>query len=512
MSKDETSRVRGGDVRWADAEAAVPLVEAVAAGLAVGVAAGSPAAGVCFGAVVAMVLAGTGRYRPRMQRRLVGDAMGLVAATAIAALILPRHWLVASAPPSLFLAVVALLALVGAGIVFHLAVAPFVAGRGARPTLVVGAGHVGVMLAEELSSRRGYGLLPVGFVDDCGTDSDLPLPLVGAVNDLSRRVSELAIRDVIIAFGVSREVDLVDVLRQCESTDVRMWHVPRLFELAVPFGAEQIRGVPILPLRRSRLWARHRIAKRVLDLTISSTMLVILAPIMMAIALAVRLSSVGPILFRQERVGQHGKHIMLLKFRTMRVNDDSATRWSVLDDDRVTPVGRLLRQTSLDELPQLLNVFRGDLALVGPRPERPHFVEKFSGVVPRYDGRLRMPMGMTGLAQVSGLRGDTSISERVFLDNQYIDSWSLWGDVVILFQTLRTIIRQPEGAAADRDGGFGPLRLAARGAHHDGRLAIHHTESGSPSVGSDLAPPVDQAPVELTPVGGVAVAGLVTTQ
>src|SRR5207248_10962202 len=148
----------------------------------------------------------------------------------------------------------------------------------------------------------------------------------------------------------------------------------------------------------------------------------------------------GPIFFRQKRIGQRGQVFELLKFRTMPPNEDSDTTWSVADDGRRTPVGALMRRISLDELPQLLNVLRGEMSLVGPRPERPFFVDQFRVAVPGYDDRHRVPAGMTGWAQVHGLRGDTSIPDRAKFDNHYVENWSLWRDVVILFRTLGSVL------------------------------------------------------------------------
>ncbi len=156
----------------------------------------------------------------------------------------------------------------------------------------------------------------------------------------------------------------------------------------------------------------------------------------------------GPgVLFRQTRVGKDGRPFVMLKFRTLRPADDreAATRWNVADDPRLTRTGRLLRRTSLDELPQLWNVLRGDMSLVGPRPERPHFVERFSRAYPGYADRHRMPVGLTGLAQVSGLRGNTSIEDRTRFDNLYIETWSLWRDVQIMLRTTALCLRSGGG-------------------------------------------------------------------
>jgi exopolysaccharide biosynthesis polyprenyl glycosylphosphotransferase len=191
--------------------------------------------------------------------------------------------------------------------------------------------------------------------------------------------------------------------------------------------------------------------KRGLDVLVAGVGLLAAAPVLAVAAVAVHVSSPGPILFRQMRVGRGGRAFALLKFRSMRMNDDSDTAWSVADDDRVTPVGRFLRRTSLDELPQLLNILSGDMSLVGPRPERPHFVEQFVETIPGYRDRLRVPVGLTGWAQVHGLRGDTSIADRVRFDNAYIENWSLWLDIVILARTIREALMGGERRALRHD-------------------------------------------------------------
>jgi len=169
--------------------------------------------------------------------------------------------------------------------------------------------------------------------------------------------------------------------------------------------------------------------------------LALAAPLLLLVALVVKLTSPGPILFHQRRIGQHGREIEVPKFRSLRVNHDSDTQWNVDDDPRVTWIGRILRRTAIDELPQLWSVLKGDMTLVGPRPERPLFVRRFTADIDGYGDRHRVPVGLTGWAQVHGLRGDTSIEERARFDNQYIEHWSLWRDVVVLFRTVAEVAR-----------------------------------------------------------------------
>jgi exopolysaccharide biosynthesis polyprenyl glycosylphosphotransferase len=221
--------------------------------------------------------------------------------------------------------------------------------------------------------------------------------------------------------------------------------LPRFFELG--FGAKDndvdvVWGYPLLRIRRNAMRLSPRVAKRLFDVCVAGFMLVLCSPLYGVLALGVKISSAGPVFFRQSRVGKRGKIVKVLKFRSMRVNGDSDTQWDVTADERVTPIGKLMRKTSLDELPQLWNVMRGDMSLVGPRPERPFFVEQFQQEVPHYKDRHRVQSGLTGLAQVNGLRGNTSIDERAWFDNHYIDNWSMSDDLVILARTAGAVIKQ----------------------------------------------------------------------
>ncbi|MGZ8629906.1 MAG: sugar transferase [Actinomycetota bacterium] len=338
-----------------------------------------------------------------------------------------------------------------------LAVASVLLGRGAayaisrrarsvgtitEPTLIVGAGEVAEHLVEIMSQHPEYGLHPVGSVDV--TERRVGnLAMLGHPRDLGALVESYGVRRVVIAYGVS-EQELVETLRSAERTSVEFHVVPRFWEASgiVPEAGnvDDAWGIPIVQLRRPLTRPRNRLAKRCLDVAGASLLLVVTAPLLLVIGLAVRLSGPGPILFRQKRVGLDGDLFEIMKFRSMHESNDSDTRWSVAGDDGITRVGRLLRATSLDELPQLLNVLRGEMSLVGPRPERPHFADSFSATVPRYADRHRVLAGMTGLPQVRGLRGDTSIEDRARVDNAYIEGWSLWGDCAIILRTAKCVL------------------------------------------------------------------------
>jgi exopolysaccharide biosynthesis polyprenyl glycosylphosphotransferase len=318
-------------------------------------------------------------------------------------------------------------------------------------TLVVGAGDVGTRLADMLAECPKYGLEPVGFVDSRPPDLDpqlLPAPVLGGYEWLGQLIREHAARDVIIAFGGTRESDLVDVLRSCDRLDVEVFVVPRLFEMhAARRDMDEIHGIPLIRMRRAPFRSPWWKLKRVIDIVVSALALVVASPVLAVCALAVRREVGAGIIFRQERVGLDNRPFEMLKLRSLRPVDDneSRTNWNIRHDDRLGPVGRFLRATSLDELPQLLNILRGDMSLVGPRPERPHFVAEFSRHIPRYTARHRVPAGLTGWSQVHGLRGDTSIEERARLDNYYIENWSPWLDVKILLMTVTQVRRRAGG-------------------------------------------------------------------
>lgn len=312
--------------------------------------------------------------------------------------------------------------------------------------VILGSGEVARQLASRLTHHRELGIRLVGYVDDGDGDAGMPVPRLGGTAALASVLEEHGARHVLTAFGHASEHHLVDLLRVVRELDVRVLVVPRFFELgAGPEGrsCEDIWGIPLhrLPTPGSRAKARH--LKRAFDVVVASAALVVLAPLLIALALGVRLGSPGPVLFRQTRIGQHGREFELLKFRSMRVNGDADTTWDVSSDARVTRFGRLLRDRSLDELPQLWNVVRGDMSLVGPRPERPHFAAGFTQSVQHYADRHRVPAGMTGWAQVHGLRGDTSIVARAQFDNNYIETWSLWSDLTILARTALVVLRPP---------------------------------------------------------------------
>jgi exopolysaccharide biosynthesis polyprenyl glycosylphosphotransferase len=314
-------------------------------------------------------------------------------------------------------------------------------GRLLEPTVILGAGVIGSELAATFRHYPEYGIRPIGFLDQVSaTDS---LPLLGDMDSLERLLERGEVRRVVVAFGPARESELVGVLRLAVRHNVEVHIVPRFFDCGVsPEGpdTDDVRGIPLYRVRRAALRARAWWFKRVLDIVAASFAIVLTAPLFLLGAVLAKRSSPGPMLFRQRRVGQDGREFEILKFRTLPV-DHVDDRWNADGSEYRSRSARFLRRTSLDELPQLWNILRGDMSLVGPRPERGYLVEKFSTDVAGYRDRHRLPVGLTGWAQVNGLRGDTSLDERARFDNQYIEHWSLWRDLVILARTLAAVVR-----------------------------------------------------------------------
>ena len=337
--------------------------------------------------------------------------------------------------------------------------ARLIRGFGQRPTLIVGAGAIGARLARRLAGAPDYGLAPIGFLDDRPLPEDnvggRPAPVLGGLADLNRVVEEFHVEQVVIAFSSAPDRAVVDLVRRCEELGLEVGLVPRLFDLWNHRAAyDPIGGLPVLHLRGTDLRGWQFATKAVIDRTTATLALVVLAPFLAIIAAGVRASGPGPIFFRQRRVGLDGREFDLLKFRSMRQpgpDEPSATEdrgamapGGVEGIDRRTPFGRFLRRSSLDELPQLLNVIRGDMSLVGPRPERPEFVDRFRPLHDRYDERHRVKSGITGWSQIHGLRGRTSLADRIEMDNFYIEHFSLGLDLRIIVRTLVVVFRSAE--------------------------------------------------------------------
>jgi exopolysaccharide biosynthesis polyprenyl glycosylphosphotransferase len=310
--------------------------------------------------------------------------------------------------------------------------------------IIIGGGAVAAELARLLRRYPRYGLRFVGCVDASHRSGTGVLPLIGTLEELEDRIVSTETDVLIIADPDCAEYELMELLRRPASARCDLWAVQRLWGSHAPGGLpDHIGAIPVVQIRHTTISGPRWMMKRAFDLILASVALVLLSPVLLVCALLVLLDGGRGVLFRQERIGQYGKRFHVIKFRTLRPADrhEAETTWSVADDPRIGPIGRFLRRTSLDELPQLWNILRGDMTFVGPRPERPYFVEKFTAEHPDYAMRHRVPVGLTGLAQVSGLRGDTPISDRARFDNYYIENWSLWLDIKVLLRTFAEVLR-----------------------------------------------------------------------
>jgi Undecaprenyl-phosphate glucose phosphotransferase len=305
--------------------------------------------------------------------------------------------------------------------------------------LIVGTGRVARKTARALRRASWMGIRTVGFVEDNPSRWTSDLPIVGRTADLPDLVANHRVEHVFIALPLNRHAEarrVFDVLAQ-SLVEVRLvLDVPNLAGLSLT--TSNLDGLPVIGLRESPHFGLNVVVKRAMDVVLSFVGLIFISPLMALIAAAVKSSSPGPVFYRQERCGLNGKPFPMLKFRTMRVDAESQCGpvWAVKDDPRRTWLGSFLRRSSLDELPQLINVLKGDMSLVGPRPERPVFISQFTQTIPNYMARHCVKAGITGWAQVHGWRGNTSLRKRLQYDLYYITHWSPFLDIRILWMTV----------------------------------------------------------------------------
>jgi exopolysaccharide biosynthesis polyprenyl glycosylphosphotransferase len=310
--------------------------------------------------------------------------------------------------------------------------------------LIVGTGDVGRMILQKVRQMPRLGYEVVGFVDgdDSQAEQIMGVPVLGSVDDIPALIKEHEIEEVIIGRPELGHQEVLAIISRCERGQVGIKIFPDLFQIiATELSIGDLGGLPLLTVRDVALRGWKLTLKRGVDLLGSAIGLVILSPFLMLMAVIIKLDSPGPVFYAQERMGLDANPFWCLKFRSMRTDAEvHGPGWTTEDDPRVTRLGRLIRRLSIDELPQLINVFLGEMSLVGPRPERPVYVERFRRSIPRYMDRHREKAGMTGWAQVNGLRGDTSIAERTKYDLWYIENWSLWLDFKIILRTFSSAI------------------------------------------------------------------------
>lgn len=424
---------------------------------------GSPVDGVAwlalFSTLTLALLAARGIYRPRNGRQLLEVARTMVAATAVAAMTVGFARLVVvaetGASSAVFREWVLVVAFLIAG---RVALKLRSRARTGSPTVIIGAGQVGHLVAHRLLDRPHMGLRPVGFVDASPMDIGEidSCPVLGSPWELDSVVRSHGIEHAVVSFSEASHAEELEMLRRLRNLGVSVSVIPRLFEDTPDrMTVERIGGLPLLTIHPSQPRGWQFKVKYGIDRLIAAAALVAVSPVMLAAALGTLLTIGRPIFFRQRRVGLDGRDFEMLKFRTMV--EGGKKQLSVADieealsrglgpggvegEDRRSRFGSLLRRTAIDELPQLINVLRGDMSLVGPRPERDHIAAELRESVYRYADRDRVKSGITGWAQVNGLRGRTSLADRVEWDNYYIDNWSLWLDFKIVLLTSVALVR-----------------------------------------------------------------------
>ncbi|MCG7592762.1 sugar transferase [Mycobacterium sp. PSTR-4-N] len=325
-----------------------------------------------------------------------------------------------------------------------------------KPAIIVGTGPIAHQLITRMRQVPDYGLRPVGIIDDMRpvTIEAEGIPYLGTTDNLERAVVQTGAEKLIIAHSTVPDERLAALAQRAHHMGMKVRVVPRMMDV-VGVGAtiEHMGGIPLMTLSHANPTGWQFALKHTIDRSSAAIGLLLISPLFLTLMLLVRLSSPGPIFFGQDRIGRDGKVFQCLKFRSMRPADPAAAAFAVKDgsapggvegEDRRTWIGKIMRKTSMDELPQLLNVVKGEMSLVGPRPERPEFVELFEMQIRRYGDRHRVKAGMTGWAQVHGLRGQTSIADRAEFDNFYIENWSILLDMKILALTVLAVLKSAE--------------------------------------------------------------------
>ncbi len=306
--------------------------------------------------------------------------------------------------------------------------------------LIVGTGEAAEAVIRRIQGAPWFGYEVIGVValQSNGVTQVGGVPVIGTAEDLPDLVYARDVDEVLIAVPEASHSEVLRLISLCERSNLSIKIYPDVFQLiATQPSLDDLGGLPLLTVRDVAQRGWKLALKRTMDVVGASVGLILLSPLMLLIAILIKLDSPGPVFYVQERMGLDGRPFLMLKFRSMRADaEKDGPGWTRPDDPRRTRVGAILRRLNLDELPQLINVLLGDMSLVGPRPERPVYVEQFRRVIPRYMERHREKAGITGWAQINGLRGDTSITERTKYDLWYVENWSLWLDIKILLRTL----------------------------------------------------------------------------
>lgn len=401
-------------------------------------------------------------YVPRNASRLdqiyyifISVSVGMLMAIAFSTLVFKDNQAILDYPRAMLMYAWALtIILLVIGRIFHQGVRSWLRDRGIGKdrVVVVGSGDTARMVLQRISwsPHLGYDLLGVINGDE-GETEVMGVKVIGIPEDLPHLITEQRIDEVIVAMPEKGHRETLRVISYCERGRVTIKVFPDLFQyITVHAGIEDLGGLPLLAVRDYALRGYLLTLKRLIDLVLSSIALILLSPLMLLTAILIKLESPGPVFFVQPRMGLDGKEFMMIKFRSMRTDaEKDGPGWTVENDPRQTRIGTWLRRLEVDELPNLINVFVGEMSLVGPRPEQAYYVEQFRRSVPRYMDRHREKGGMTGWAQVNGLRGDTSISERTKYDLWYSENWSILLDTKIMLRTMWQIINRKNSEQMD---------------------------------------------------------------
>ncbi|HEX7078755.1 MAG TPA: undecaprenyl-phosphate glucose phosphotransferase [Candidatus Eisenbacteria bacterium] len=410
-----------------------------------------------FGAVLTpvalLVLRSLRIYRSartaRLSQELVALLQGMAIVTALAAL--GSYFLRGELARSVLLlfAIVASAALVVSRVLIRAGLRSLrLSGRNRRHVVIVGTGPMAVEVARKMETHADYGFQVRGLVsvepEEVGL-TVMGIPVVGAVTDLPELVERIGVELVYLALDRSEHEAELEALERLSDSTAAVRLVPDLARaFTLNASVEDFDGTPVVLVTESPDQGWNQVFKRAFDLAFAAAGLLVLSPLLAALAIWVKLDSPGPVLFAQDRVGLNGRRFRMLKFRTMVPEAEArGAQWTRKDDPRRTRAGAVLRRLSLDELPQLWNVFVGDMSLVGPRPEQPVFVDRFRSRIPRYMLRHHVKAGITGWAQVNGLRGDTPLERRIEFDLYYIQHWSMGFDLKILALTVYRLFRDP---------------------------------------------------------------------
>jgi Undecaprenyl-phosphate glucose phosphotransferase len=313
--------------------------------------------------------------------------------------------------------------------------------------IIVGAGSLGQAFASKIREDRQLGYKITGYVDDYYTQTEKDgIPILGTTRKMNTILEEFQVDEVIIALPNTSFKRIDEVIDICEYQGIKTQVIPDYFHLVKGTQAyfDELDGIPLINTRYIPLdKPLNKWAKRLLDMLISLIILTLISPVLIITAVLVKITSPGPIIYKQIRVGMGRKEFWIYKFRSMRCDLSKVgdTGWTTEDDPRKTKFGAFIRKTSIDELPQFINVLKGDMSIVGPRPEQPHYVNQFKDEIPKYMIKHHVRPGITGWAQVKGWRGDTSIKERIACDIEYIEKWSLWFDIKIFFMTFKAVFK-----------------------------------------------------------------------